>query len=74
MPGADKNEILTRLGITQLEQGKFDAAKASFVQVGGNRLPIAKLWAAYTTQRAAAAAPASEPAVPAVAEAETPVS
>ena len=56
MPGADKNEILTRLGISQLEQGKFDAAMESFAQVGGNRLPIARLWTAYTTQKAAAVA------------------
>jgi len=70
MPGADKNEILTRLGISQLEQGKFDAAMESFAQVGGNRLPIARLWTAYTTQKAAAAATVSEPAVPAVAEPE----
>ena len=70
MPGADKNEILTRLGISQLEQGKFDAAMESFAQVGGNRLPIARLWTAYTTQKAAAVATVSEPEVPAVAEPE----
>ena len=37
-------------------KGKFDAAMESFAQVGGNRLPIARLWTAYTTQKAAAVA------------------
>ncbi|NNF94525.1 MAG: hypothetical protein HKM91_08015 [Altererythrobacter sp.] len=78
MPGSDRDEVLTRLGIAQLEQGKFDAASASFAQVGGNRLPIAKLWTAYVSEKAAAAAPvpapAVEPATPAVAQAEAPTS
>lgn len=46
MPGADLAAVTMRLGITQLEQGKYDAAKATFAQVKGNREPIARLWSA----------------------------
>ncbi len=70
MAGADRDEVLTRLGIAQLEQDKFDAATATFAQVGGERTPIAQLWSAYAGEKAAAAAP--EPAAPAVAQAEAP--
>lgn len=70
MPGADRDEVLTRLGIAQAEQGKFDAASQTFAQVGGARSPIAKLWTAYVSEKAAAATPAAEPSAPAVAEAE----
>lgn len=70
MPGADRDEVLTRLGIAQVEQGKFDAASQTFAQVGGARSPIAKLWTAYVSEKAAAATPAVEPSAPAVAEAE----
>ena len=69
MPGVDRNEVLTRLGIAQLEQGKFDAANASFSQVGGSRMPIAKLWTAYVSEKAVAAV---QPTAPAVAQAEAP--
>lgn len=65
MAGADRNEVLTRLGIAQVSQGKFDAARASFGQITGSRQPIAQLWTAYTDVEAAkqvmpAAAPAPE--------------
>lgn len=66
MTGVDREEVLTRLGIAQLEQGKFDEARASFGQVGGTRLQIARLWNVYVGEREAAAS-ASEPA-PAPAE------
>lgn len=66
MPGVDRDTALTRLGIAQVEQGKFDDARASFSLVGGTRLPIAKLWLAYIDQKVAMAA---QPAAP---EAQTP--
>lgn len=71
MPGVNSNEALTRLGIAQAEQGKFDAARASFAKVTGPRVPIARLWTAYVNQRASAAAPAVAPAAPAAAEPAT---
>jgi len=69
MPGADRNLVLTRLGISQVEQEKFDAAISTFGQVQGKRAPIAKLWATYAAQEAAAYAPAAS-VEPAEAEAE----
>lgn len=63
MPGANLPLVMTRLGIAQTGQGKFDAAQASFGKVDGTRKQIADLWALYASQRAAgkviAAAPAS---------------
>lgn len=57
MPGADHGLVHTRLGISQIEQGKYDEAIASFGQVQGGRAPIAKLWTAFAKEEAAANAP-----------------
>jgi len=46
-PGIDSNRAALRLGIAQADQGKYDAAIASFAQVSDARAPIAKLWSAY---------------------------
>jgi len=51
-PGADRDLMLTRLGIAQIQQGKAAEAKATFAQVAGNRAALAKLWAAYASTRA----------------------
>ncbi|OYW45203.1 MAG: hypothetical protein B7Z33_04930 [Sphingomonadales bacterium 12-68-11] len=51
--GADRDRALTRLGIAQVQQGKLDAAKATFAQVAGARAPIARLWEAYIDSKAA---------------------
>jgi tetratricopeptide (TPR) repeat protein len=59
--GVDANRTLTRLGIAQLDQGKFAEAQATLAKVVGPRQSIAKLWAAY------AAGKASAPATPPVA-------
>lgn len=70
MAGVDAAQALTGRGIAQVEQGKFDEAIASFSSVEGDRVPIARLWAAYARMKAAeasAAAPAYAPA-PAAAE------
>ena len=45
--GADRDTALTRLGMTQVKQGKFADAVATLGQVGGARAPVAQMWAAY---------------------------
>jgi hypothetical protein len=55
-PGAEKDRILTRLGIAQLDQGKHAEAQASFGKVTGARRNIAQLWALYAAQKAAGTA------------------
>jgi tetratricopeptide (TPR) repeat protein len=47
IPGADRNEVLQRLGMAQTAAGNHAAAKEAFAQVDGERAPIAKLWTAY---------------------------
>lgn len=47
IPGADRNEVLQRLGMAQTAVGNHAAAKEAFAQVDGDRAPIAKLWTAY---------------------------
>ena len=42
--GVDKDRVLTRLGIAQFDQGNYADARASFRQVVGVRVPIARLW------------------------------
>ena len=48
----DKDRALTRLGIAQFDQSKYDAAKASFAQVGGVRAPLAKLFSVLAADKA----------------------
>lgn len=48
----DKDRALTRLGIAQVDQDKFEEAKASFAQVGGARASLARLWSAFATTQA----------------------
>lgn len=50
--GVDTDRALTRLGIAQVDQGKFADAQATFAKVGGARKPIATLWSAYAAQKA----------------------
>ncbi len=57
MPGADRNEMMTRLGMAQIGVGKFDAAQATLAQVAGVRAPIAMLWSTFAAQQGAPAAP-----------------
>lgn len=52
MPGANKELVLTRLGIAQIDQGKFADAQATLAKVTGPRQPIAALWALYAAQKA----------------------
>jgi hypothetical protein len=54
-PGAERDRLLTRLGIAQLDQGNYAGAQANFAKVGGSRKYIAQLWAIYAAQKAAPA-------------------
>lgn len=51
-PGAEKDRLLTRLGIAQLDQGNYAGAQASFGKVTGPRRNIAQLWSLYAAQKA----------------------
>lgn len=48
----DMDRAETRLGIAQLDQDKFEAAKASFEKVGGVRAPLAKLFSVLAADKA----------------------
>ena len=52
MAGANTPLVLTRMGIAQLDQGKYAEAEATFNRVEGARQAIANLWAIYATQQA----------------------
>jgi len=45
--GIDRDQVLTRLGIAQVQQGKNAEAKATFAQVAGSRAALARMWALY---------------------------
>lgn len=51
----DRDLVLTRLGIAQVQQGQLEQAKAAFQQVSGARTPVAKMWLAYIDTKSAAA-------------------
>ena len=55
-PGVDAPRILTRLGIAQVDMGKFAEAQETFAKVTGPRVPIAQLWSAYAKSKLAAPA------------------
>jgi tetratricopeptide (TPR) repeat protein len=57
-PGVDAPRVLTRLGIAQVDQGRYADAQATFAKVTGIRAPIASLWSAYAKSKASAATPA----------------
>lgn len=50
MPGANTPLVLTRLGIAQLDQGKYAEAEATFNKVQGARQAISNLWGIYAAQ------------------------
>lgn len=52
MPGANVPLVLTRMGIAQVDQGKFADAQATFAKVSGSRQQIANLWALFAAQKA----------------------
>jgi hypothetical protein len=49
----DKGRVLTRLGIAEIDEGKYADAKATLAKVGGTRTDVAKLWIVYADQKAA---------------------
>lgn len=51
MAGANTPLVLTRLGIAQVEQGKYAEAQATFNKVEGARQAIANLWGVYAAQQ-----------------------
>jgi hypothetical protein len=63
--GAEKDRVLTRMGIAQADQGKYAEAQATFAQVTGARAPVAKMWAAYAKSKANPAGGTSTAAAPA---------
>ena len=52
--GVDKDRVLTRLGIAQVDQGKYAEARANFKLIGGARLPLARLWLAFVNSKSPA--------------------
>ena len=52
----DRDMILTRLGIAQIDQGQSQQAKATLQQVGGVRAPIARMWLVYADTKGGAPA------------------
>lgn len=72
-PSVDQAQALTRMGIAQVEQGKYAEAQATFAKVQGDgaRKNIADLWAIYAQQQAsgtpAATTPTDSTAAPATA-------
>ncbi|PEQ11257.1 hypothetical protein B2G71_18405 [Novosphingobium sp. PC22D] len=69
-PGVEKDRATLRLGIAQVDQGKYAEAQQTFAKVGGNRVPVAKLWSAYAASKggSTAAASTTAPASPAAAQ------
>ncbi|MBS0483579.1 MAG: hypothetical protein JSR96_15845 [Proteobacteria bacterium] len=52
-PGVDTARALTRLGIAQTDMGQIAAAQATFAKIEGPRKPMAALWSAYASTKAA---------------------
>ncbi|MEP2736367.1 MAG: hypothetical protein ABJP34_08710 [Erythrobacter sp.] len=62
-PGVNADLVNTRIGITQVDQGKLAEARTTFSKVQGARAPIAQLWTAYVDTKSAPAAAPSAPAI-----------
>ncbi|MEN7537138.1 tetratricopeptide repeat protein [Aurantiacibacter flavus] len=50
--GGDLNEAMTRKGMAQVMQGKYDEGIATLGQVTGPRKPVADMWVLYAEQKA----------------------
>jgi len=57
--GVDTQRVLNRLGMAQIDLGKFADGKATLAKVEGPRKSIADLWSIYADEKAAAAAAAA---------------
>lgn len=56
MPGVDTVTARNRLGIAQVNQGKFAEAAATFNQAQGDSSAVSRLWATYAEQQQGGAA------------------
>lgn len=64
--GVETERVETRLGIAQVDEGKYADAEATFGKITGPRKQLADLWTIYAEQKAkGAAAPAAPAAAPA---------
>ena len=52
-PSVDTTRVLIRMGIAQVDQGRYADAQANFAKVTDARAPIAQLWSAYATNKIA---------------------
>lgn len=60
--GAEAGKVALRLGMAQVQQGKYAEANSNFAKVSGPLAPVAKMWSAYASSKmpaAAATAPAA---------------
>ncbi|MGZ3265596.1 MAG: tetratricopeptide repeat protein [Croceibacterium sp.] len=60
----DKDMVLTRLGIAQINQGQLAQAKATLQKVGGARTTVATMWIAYIDTKSAPLSPPTPPTPP----------
>jgi hypothetical protein len=52
----EKDLAVTRLGMAQIQQGKFAEGQATLAQVTGPRAPVAQMWMAYAASKGGAKA------------------
>src|SRR5699024_8792172 len=50
---SEKDLALTRLGMAQIQQGKYAEGQATLAQVTGPRAPVARMWMAYAASKGA---------------------
>jgi tetratricopeptide (TPR) repeat protein len=50
--GVDNDRVLTRLAIAEVDQGKYDDARANLAKITGARAPLAAMWLAYIDTKA----------------------
>jgi hypothetical protein len=61
LPGVDRGEALTRLGMAQIGLGDYTSALETLAKVDGPRGPIAKLWLAYAAEQNSSVNSAASP-------------
>jgi hypothetical protein len=61
---SEKDLAVTRLGMAQVQQGKYAEGQATLAQVSGPRAPVAKMWMAYAASKGAPPTPPAPPAPP----------
>jgi hypothetical protein len=58
---SEKDLAVTRLGMAQVQQGKYAEGQATLAQVSGPRAPVAKMWMAYAASKGAPPTPPAPP-------------